>query len=85
MDALAIIVHGNNTLDSIHLNELAAIYTGSTKTWGLGSVGNPPITLYGRQSSSGTYSFFREAILKAEYDQSMIGYEWHGTNRGSHS
>src|SRR5690554_2802685 len=73
-DALAIITHKDNPVESLSLEELSAIYSGKTNNWNQLSGGeNTAITLYGRQSSSGTYIYFRENIVKDEYNTSMIG------------
>lgn len=73
-DALAIIVNESNPMDSITLSELADIYSGEIKNWSeLSSGEEQMISLYGRQSSSGTYTYFRDVVVKQEYDMSMIG------------
>ena len=69
-DALAIYVHKDNPLDSISMEELAEIYghDGRITKWSqLGvkgdKLGEQPITRVSRQSSSGTYAYFREVVL----------------------
>jgi len=69
-DALAIYVHRNNPLESISLEELAEIYGegGKVSRWpqlGVDSkvLGSGEITRVSRQNSSGTYAYFREAVL----------------------
>lgn len=69
-DALAIYVHKDNPLDSISMEELAEIYghNGRITKWSqLGvkgdKLGEQPITRVSRQSSSGTYAYFREVVL----------------------
>lgn len=73
MDALAVIVHADNPADSITLQDLGRLYSGKLGNWQEVSGLNEAVTLYGRQSSSGTYIFFREFVVKDEYDTSMIG------------
>jgi phosphate transport system substrate-binding protein len=75
-DALAIYVNKDNPLTKITLAQAEAIFGKSRKrgyrenitTWGqLGLTGdwaNRPISLYGRNSASGTYGFFKEHTLK---------------------
>ena len=70
LDALAIYVHKNNPLDSISLEELAEIYGegGKFTRWSqLGvdpaKIGNDTIIRVSRQNSSGTYEYFREAVM----------------------
>jgi phosphate transport system substrate-binding protein len=75
-DALAVYVHKDNPIKQLSLAEVEAIFGKSRKrgfksnvtTWGqLGLTGewaNKPIGLYGRNSASGTYGFFKEHVLK---------------------
>jgi phosphate transport system substrate-binding protein len=74
-DALAVYVHPDNPLDSISLDELAEIFGdgGQTVRWSqLGvdyrSHGREMIVRVGRQNSSGTYAYFREAVLGKKRD-----------------
>jgi phosphate transport system substrate-binding protein len=68
-DALAIYVHRNNPLDAIAIDELAGIYgnDGKITKWSQLGVKGPlaekAIVRVSRQSSSGTYTYFREAVL----------------------
>ena len=69
-DALAIYVHKDNPLDSISMEELAEIYGEGGKITKLVAVGrrakllgNDTIIRVSRQNSSGTYVYFREAVL----------------------
>jgi phosphate transport system substrate-binding protein len=79
-DALAIYVHKKNPLESISLAELAEIYgeDGATTTWKAIEIEFPEcpsgkIVPIGRQNSSGTYAYFREAVLgkRREYRQGL--------------
>jgi phosphate transport system substrate-binding protein len=75
-DALSVFVHKDNPIKQLSLAEVEAIfgksrrrgYKANVTTWGqLGLTGewaNKPIGLYGRNSASGTYGFFREHVLK---------------------
>lgn len=73
-DALGVYVHKGNPLDSISLEELAEIYGdgGKTTTWGQlgvkGTLANQKIVRVSRQNSSGTYDYFREAVLGKKRD-----------------
>lgn len=76
MDALAVFVNKDNPIKCLSLVEVDAIfskarkrgYKEDIKTWGqLGLKGawkNKPISLYGRNSASGTYGFFKEHVMK---------------------
>ncbi len=75
IDALAVYVHKDNPIQSLTMDQLKQIFsvTGPEKmTWGdLGLTGEwatRPISLYGRNSASGTYGYFKEhALSKADY------------------
>jgi len=80
IDMLAVYVHKDNPLAGLTLQQLDAIFSktrkgGSTKdirTWGdLGLTGewkDKPISLYGRNSASGTYGYFKKhALFKGDY------------------
>lgn len=69
-DALAIYVHQNNPVQSFSIAQLQDIYgrEGKAKIWtdlGLNVPGckNQKIIRVGRQNNSGTYMYFREAVL----------------------
>jgi len=72
-DALAIFVHKENPLDSISMEELAEIYGdgGKISRWsqlGVKLQGDDTIVRVSRQNSSGTYAYFREAVLGKNRD-----------------
>ncbi|HET6203199.1 MAG TPA: PstS family phosphate ABC transporter substrate-binding protein [Planctomycetota bacterium] len=76
LDALAVFVHKDNPIRGLSLVEADAIFSKTRKqghpediaTWGqLGLTGEwakAPISLFGRNSASGTYGFFKEHALK---------------------
>jgi phosphate transport system substrate-binding protein len=75
-DALAVYVHKDNPLDSISIEELAEIYGegGRITRWsqlGAKIPGDDAIVRVSRQNSSGTYAYFREAILGKERDYKL--------------
>ncbi|MCB9859266.1 MAG: PstS family phosphate ABC transporter substrate-binding protein [Phycisphaeraceae bacterium] len=75
VDSLAIFVHKDCPLDSISLEQAKMVFSveGPTMTWGDLGVTNPRyrnkiIQLYGRNSASGTYGYFKEhALGKTDY------------------
>jgi phosphate transport system substrate-binding protein len=80
IDMLAVIVHKDNPLKGLTLPQVDAIfsrtrkggYARDVKTWGdLGLQGDwaaRPIALFGRNSASGTYGYFREqALFNGDY------------------
>lgn len=74
IDALAVFVHKDNPIKGLSLAQVDSIF-GSTlkrggknaKTWGdvgLSERASAPMSLYGRNSASGTYGFFKEHALQ---------------------
>jgi phosphate transport system substrate-binding protein len=74
-DALAVYVNKDNPLQKLTMAQVDAAFSKSRRrggkgvaTWGdLGLTGDwasRPISLYGRNSASGTYGFFKEHVLK---------------------
>lgn len=65
-DATAVIVHKDLPLEEIDLKTLGKLLEGTIEDWNEVSQLNMPINIYGRQSSSGTYSFMKKK-LKIEF------------------
>jgi phosphate transport system substrate-binding protein len=75
IDALAVYVHRDNPLPGLSIAQVDAIFsttrrcgaTGDVATWGAAGLEGPwktrPIQLYGRNSASGTYGYFKEEAL----------------------
>ena len=85
IDMLAVYVHKDNPTAGLSLQQLDAIFSknrnGGMKkaivTWGqLGLTGvwqDKPIRLYGRNSASGTYGFFKEhALFRGDFKSNVI-------------
>ncbi|MCI0616456.1 phosphate ABC transporter substrate-binding protein, partial [bacterium] len=79
IDALAVYVHKDNPLEGLTLQQVDGIFSSTRKsggknitTWGQvglsGDWSSKPMSLYGRNSASGTYGFFKEvALVKGDY------------------
>ncbi len=63
LDGIAIIVNPSNQINELTLEQLEMIYNGTYTNWNQVGGNNAPIIKYGRQSTSGTYAFFREHVL----------------------
>ncbi len=75
VDALAVYVNKDNPLEKLTLPQVDAIFSKSRRcgeaapfdTWGAlavqGTLAAQPIRLYGRNSASGTYGYFKETAL----------------------
>lgn len=84
LDALAVFVHKDNPLNCLSMEEVDAVFSKTRKrgyptdiaTWGdLGMTGdwkNQPLRVYGRNSASGTYGFFKDhALDKGDFKDSV--------------
>jgi phosphate transport system substrate-binding protein len=63
LDGLGVFVNAANPVQQLTIAQVRDLFQGRTKNWS--EVGGPdaPIILYGRESSSGTYDYFREHVL----------------------
>ncbi len=84
LDALAVFVHKDNPIKCLTLQQIDAIFSKTRKgghakdiaTWGdaglTGEWAAKPISLYGRNSASGTYGYFKEeALFNGDYRDSV--------------
>ncbi len=72
LDGIAIIVHQVNPTGVLTIDQLRGIYNGTYTDWN--QLGGPDRTIvaYGRQSTSGTYAYFQEVVLRnADYRTDM--------------
>lgn len=80
IDALAVFVHKDNPIRGLTLAQLDAIFSSTrlcgartdTRRWGdlgeSGSLASQPLQLFGRNSVSGTYGYFKErALCKGDF------------------
>lgn len=80
IDALAVFVHKDNPIKSLSMQQVDAIFSSTRlcgeakeiKTWGdaglTGDWASKPIQLFGRNSVSGTYGYFKEeALCKGDF------------------
>jgi len=83
IDTLAVFVHKQNPVKSLSLEQVDAIFSRNRKggheeikTWGQLGVGGDlaarPISLYGRNSASGTYGYFKDhALFKGDFKDTV--------------
>ncbi len=84
VDSLVVFVHKDNPIKCLTLKQLDAIFSKtrkggaakSIKTWGevslAGDWADKPISLYGRNSASGTYAYFKDvALFGGDYKDSV--------------
>jgi phosphate transport system substrate-binding protein len=63
LDGLAICVHKDNPLSEIKFEDVTRIYLGEVSNWSEIGGSDANIVVLSRDSSSGTYGFFREHVL----------------------
>ena len=70
-DAVSMIVHPSNPLTKLTVEQLGKIFKGEISNWKEVGGKDGKISLYGRQSNSGTFGFIREHVLKGDYSPHM--------------
>lgn len=80
IDALAVFVHKDNPIQGLTFEQVDGIFSSTYKcggkdiaTWGqVGVLGSQDIQLYGRNSVSGTYAYFKKkALCKGDYKSNV--------------
>lgn len=83
IDTLAVFVHKDNPVAELSLQQLDGVFSktyksghADVKTWGelgvKGDLAARPISIYGRNSASGTYGYFKEnALFKGDYKDTV--------------
>jgi phosphate transport system substrate-binding protein len=66
LDGLAVFVHSSNPVKEMTIAQVKDIFQGKVTNWSQVGGPNAPMVLYGRESSSGTYDYFREHVLNKE-------------------
>lgn len=66
IDGIAVITNDDNGVAELTKEQLQGIYNGTYTNWNQVGGSDLDITLYGRQSSSGTYVYFQEEVLDNE-------------------
>lgn len=73
LDGISIAVHSSNPVHSLTIEQLKDIYTGKVRNWRQVGGKDAPIFVMSRESSSGTYVYMKEHVLKNnEYAQSCL-------------
>lgn len=64
-DGIAVIVNDQNPIESISIAELEAIFTGEIEDWAGIAATSGEISIYTRNTASGTYDLFREKAMSS--------------------
>jgi len=70
-DGVTIFLNEANKVQELTLKQLSAIYTAKIKNWKEVGGNDAPIRLYGRENSSGTYTYFHDEVVKEDYAASV--------------
>jgi phosphate transport system substrate-binding protein len=71
-DAIAVVVHPDNPVVGLTLQQISAIYTGAISNWRQVGGEDRPIVLLSRESNSGTYSYFLEHAIRLDDSKSHL-------------
>lgn len=83
LDSLAVFINKDNPINGMSLQQVDALFSKTHKgglpnadTWGAvgvkGDWANKPVSLYGRNSASGTYGYFKKhALFKGDYKDTV--------------
>ena len=63
-DAIAVIVHPNNPVNQLTLQQISDIYSGNIKNWSEVGGEDRPIVRLSRETNSGTHVYFLETVLR---------------------
>ena len=70
-DGVTIFLNEENKVQELTLKQLSDIYTTKIKNWKELGGNDAPIRLYGRENSSGTYTYFHDEVVKEDYAASV--------------
>ncbi len=68
VDSLVVIVHPDNNVEAISIEQLGEVYSGAITNWNELGGADMPINVIDRQSASGTHSIFMQAIFGENAD-----------------
>ena len=71
IDAIVPIVSPKNKVKDLTVDQLSQIYQGKITNWKEVGGADAEIRMYGRENSSGTYTYFHDEVVKADYDASV--------------
>ena len=66
-DGISIYLNKSNGVEELTLKQISDIYTGKIKNWKEVGGADANIKLYGRESSSGTFVYFKDFVVKKDY------------------
>jgi phosphate transport system substrate-binding protein len=70
-DGITIFLNDANKVQELTIKQLGDIYQGKIRNWKELGGNDAEIRLYGRENSSGTYVYFHDEVVKADYAASV--------------
>ena len=70
-DGITIFLNETNKVQELTIKQLGDIYQGKIRNWKELGGNDAEIRLYGRENSSGTYTYFHDEVVKADYTASV--------------
>ncbi|TDD99877.1 phosphate ABC transporter substrate-binding protein [Flavobacterium cellulosilyticum] len=68
-DGLSVFLNQGNSVSELTIQQLGDIYSGKITNWKEVGGDDEKIQLYGRESSSGTFEFFKEHVVKGDFSK----------------
>ena len=66
-DGLSVFLNKGNSVSELTIQQLGDIFSGKITNWKQVGGADAKIQLYGRESSSGTFEFFKEHVVKTDF------------------
>ena len=66
-DGLSVFLNKRNVVSELTVEQIGAIFSGKITNWKQVGGADAKIQLYGRESSSGTFEFFKEHVVKTDF------------------
>lgn len=74
-DTLSVVLNPRNGVEKLTISQLSLVFGGNITNWKEIGGEDKKITLYGRQSTSGTYTYFMEEVVKGDYSPQIRNME----------
>jgi len=69
-DGLSVFLNKGNSVSELTIQQIGDIFSGKITNWKQVGGADARIQLYGRESSSGTFEFFKEHVVKTDFSRS---------------
>lgn len=69
-DGLSVYLNKSNSVSTLTIKQIGQIFAGKITNWKEVGGADAPIKLYGRESSSGTFTFFKDNVVRTDFSPS---------------